>query len=95
MDYCNKGLSGEFRISPKEVSFPLTNVCNNYCIMCHACSKDYDKHTYHNKEPHFVSLEQYKKIVTPPQELFWKNLSELKRLFLQSCHSYLEQQKRY
>lgn len=65
-ELCNRGLKGEYKLLPKQIAFPLTNKCNNYCIMCHACNKDYENHTYYNAEPFEISPEQYKKIIPPP-----------------------------
>lgn len=83
---CDKGLRGEFRLPVKEVSIPLTNVCNNYCIMCHACSKEYKNHTYFNEEPFFVTLEQYKKIVPAPRRTFIEWLLRKKKVYQQKLN---------
>ena len=81
-EYCDKGLKGDYRIAPKEISFPLTNVCNNYCIMCHVCSKNYENHTYDNELPYHITLEQYKKIVTPPKKTLWEKIIGEKKVYL-------------
>lgn len=65
-ELCNRGLKGEYELIPNQIAFPLTNKCNNYCIMCHACDKKYENHTYYNDIPFEVSLKQYKRILPLP-----------------------------
>lgn len=86
LEYCERGLRGEYRIPVNEVSFPLTNVCNNHCIMCHACSKDYKNHTYNNETPFFMTLAQYKSIVPSPRRNFWQKIFHIKKLYQQKLN---------
>ena len=88
LSYCDKGLRGEFRLPVKEVSIPLTNVCNNYCIMCQFCSKEYENHTYFNEEPFFMTLEQYKKIVPAPRKNLLEKIFMRKKCFEQKLSFY-------
>ena len=60
---CEDGLRGKYKIKPKEVSVQVTNRCNNYCIMCHTCNKEYSNHTYFNEEPLDITFKQYKKLL--------------------------------
>lgn len=60
---CEDGLRGKYKIKPKEVSVQVTNRCNNYCIMCHACNKEYSNHTYFNEEPLDITFKQHKKLL--------------------------------
>ena len=83
LSYCDKGLRGEFRLPVNEVSLDLTNVCNNYCIMCQFCSKEYKNHTYFNEEPFFMTLEQYKKIVPAPRKTLFEKIFLKKKSFSQ------------
>ncbi len=73
---CDEGLKGKFKLPVREVSLPLTNKCNNYCIMCHMCDKDYENHTYHNEEPYCVDIESYKKIIHLPQKTFIEKIRD-------------------
>ena len=72
LDLCKMGISGRYRIPVREISIPLTNRCNNYCIMCHACSKEYENHTYHNEPPFDVTIDDYKDIVRVKKSLLEK-----------------------
>ncbi|MCM1233799.1 MAG: hypothetical protein NC489_27120, partial [Ruminococcus flavefaciens] len=51
----------------KQISVPLTNKCNNYCIMCHACDKSYENHTYYNGTPFELSLKKFKHLLPMPK----------------------------
>lgn len=82
--YCDKGLRGEFRLPVKEVSFPLTNICNNHCIMCQFCSKEYENHTYYNEKPFFTTLKQYKKIIPAPKKNLLRKFFASKKTYRQN-----------
>lgn len=59
----SKGLNSEVSIPINELQILITNKCNLYCTMCHACFPEYSNHTYNNEPPFEMSLEQYKKVL--------------------------------
>jgi len=75
---CKEGLLGNYRVKLSDIAIFLTNRCNNYCIMCHACSKEYENHTYNNKTPFDLTLKQYKKIISPSNKVKWQIINRKK-----------------
>lgn len=45
-DLIEKGKKGEYKIPLRELSMQITNKCNNYCIMCPCCNKEYENRTF-------------------------------------------------
>lgn len=70
-ELCTNGYAGKYYLPIRQISLPLTNRCNSYCIMCHACSKDYNNHTYYNDPPAEMSLESMRYFFPPQKYTLW------------------------
>lgn len=74
-----KGKKGKYKIPLREISVQLTNKCNNYCLMCPLCKKEYKNRTYYNQQPYIVDLTQFKKIF-PLNNFFNKIIKKTNKL---------------
>lgn len=78
---CEDGLAGKVSLLPRELSMPLTNRCNCYCIMCHACSEEYTNRTYHNAEPFEITLKQFKLLFPMPKKSILDRLLKKQKVY--------------
>lgn len=77
-ELCRDGYAGEYCLPIRQISLPLTNKCNSYCIMCNVCSKDYSNHTAYNDPPMEKSLKDIKRLLAPKRTL-WEKLHKVKK----------------
>ena len=78
---CSEGLLDKYKLIIDQISIPLTNRCNGYCIMCHACNIDYKNRTYYNAFPYEISLRNFKKIIRPPKKSLLKMLLRMNLVY--------------
>ncbi len=60
---CEDGLRGKYSIALNSVTLPLTNKCNNYCIMCPHINRKYENHTFYGEPPYDTTLKDCKKMI--------------------------------
>lgn len=60
---CEDGLRGKYSIALNSVTLPLTNKCNNYCIMCPHINRKHENHTFYGEPPYDTTLKDCKKMI--------------------------------
>lgn len=60
---CELGIRGGVKDHVDTLNMWMTNQCNLHCVICPYVSKDTPNQTYYNKEPHMVTLKEFKRVL--------------------------------